>query len=120
MQQKLEIMTQLERVKNSLDTKENTIKTMEHFIDKYIPIRIQQQLGETLQAVLGRTQLQKLENFEMTKYKRLNEDVLDDESHPELIDLCKKLYADLTGVVEQFKRLAKQRGFKYEIKDPKS
>lgn len=55
----------------------------------------------------------------MAKYKRLNEEVLDDESHPELIDLCKKLYADLTEVVEKFKRIAKQRGFKYEIKNSK-
>jgi hypothetical protein len=30
----------------------------------------------------------KLETYEMDKFKSLNEDVLDDETNPSLIDVC--------------------------------
>ena len=33
---------------------------------------------------------QKLENHEMEKFKTLNEELLDDEDHPELIDLAQR------------------------------
>lgn len=85
-EQKLEVQSIINRLLDSQDENKNKLMTMEHFIDKYVPIRIQQQLGETLQTILGRTMLQKLETFEMSKYKSLNEDVLDDEKHPELLD----------------------------------
>jgi hypothetical protein len=81
----------LDRLFGEMDGNKNKMMTMEHFIDKYVPIRIQQQIGETLEAVGGRSIIQKLETFEMEKYKNLNEEVLDDEKHPELLDRAKKL-----------------------------
>jgi len=70
--------------------------------------------------VLSRGQLQKLENYEMEKFKKLNEDVLDDETHPELIDVCKKLLDDLTEITEKFRVIAKARGYRYDIGKKKS
>ena len=93
---------------------------MEHFIDKYIPIRVQQLIGETLTAVATQGQLTKLQNFEMEKYKKLNEDVLDDETHPELIDLMRKLAADLQDIMNKFRMIAKAKGIRYEIAGAKS
>ena len=81
--------------------------TMEHFIDKYVPIRIQQQLGETLTAVGNTNLIQKLETFEMEKYKSLNEEVLDDEKNPELLERAKMLQDELLETLAKFKRLAK-------------
>jgi hypothetical protein len=37
----------------------------------------------------------KLETFEMDMFKRLNEDVLDDESNPTLVDVCKSMLKEL-------------------------
>jgi len=36
-----------------------------------------------------------MQNYEMEKYKKLNEDVLDDESNPELIDLMNSVAKEL-------------------------
>jgi len=88
---------------------------MEHFIDKYIPIRVQHLIGETVSSIASQSQLTRLQNFEMEKYKKLNEDVLDDESHPELIDLMRKIGTDLTETVSKFKAIAKAKGIRYEI-----
>lgn len=51
----------------------------------------------------------------MEKYKKLNEDVLDDESNPELIDLMRKVGSDLNETVNKFKALAKAKGIRYEV-----
>ena len=61
----------------------------------------------------------KLETYEMDKFKSLNEDVLDDETNPSLIDVCQSLLKDLEGTMLKFSVVAKQRGFKYEISSKK-
>jgi hypothetical protein len=40
-----------------------------------------------------------MQNFEMEKYKKLHEDVLDDENNSELIDLMRKVGNDLAETV---------------------
>ena len=59
----------IKKIQIDLDGKENKIKTLERFIDLFVPIRIQSQLSETLGAVLTRPFLNKLEAFEQEKYK---------------------------------------------------
>lgn len=51
----------------------------------------------------------------MEKYKNLNEEVLDDEKHPELLDRAKKLQDELMDLLQKFKRLAKSKGLRYDI-----
>lgn len=101
----------------------NTVKilNMEHFIDKYVPIRIQKQVGETLQAIGNAAMLKKLENFEMEKFKLLNEDVLNDSDHPsDLKERAKQIQDELEKAINEFKRLARQRGIKYDAGTKKS
>lgn len=83
-EQRREMKVILDSLLDRQDENKNRLTTMEHFIDKYVPIRMQQQIGETLEAVINRTMIVKLESFEMQKYKSLNEDVLDDETQPDL------------------------------------
>ena len=40
-----------------------------------------------------------MQNYEMEQYKRLNEEVLQDEDHPELIDLMNKVANDLNETI---------------------
>ena len=69
-----------------------------------------------MQYIGTQTMKQRLENHEMEKFKSLNEELLDDEDHPELIDLCNKILRDLATTTEHFKKIAKRKGMKYEIK----
>ena len=88
---------------------------MEHFIDKYIPIRVQRLIGDTISAIGSKSQLTRMQNFEMEKYKKLNEEVLEDEGHPELHDIMTKVAEELTETVQKFKAVAKAKGIRYEI-----
>ena len=42
-------------------------------------------------------------------------DLLDDEDHPELIDLCNKILKQLEETTAHYKKIAKKKGMKYEI-----
>ena len=111
----MRIKAQFDLVNLEIDGNKNNVKRMEHFIDKYIPIRTQQQIGDTLKSVLSQSMLQRLQNFEMEKMNKLNEDLLDDETNPELIDLMRKVASDLMDLLHQFKAIAKAKGIRYNI-----
>ena len=115
MEQKLQIQGQFDEINKDIDILLNKTKTMEHFIDKYIPIRIQKLISETAAAISSPSQLTRLQNFEMEKFKRLNEDLLNDEQHPELIDLMRALANDLDETIQKFKAIAKAKGVRYKV-----
>ena len=52
----------LAKVYNDLDTKAGSLQVIERFVDVYVPIRMQQQIGETLKAVLPDNLVKKLES----------------------------------------------------------
>ena len=59
--------------------------------------------------------MQRMQNFEMEKYKRLNEDLLNDEQHPELLDLMRSVANDLDDTIQRFKAIAKAKGVRYNV-----
>lgn len=69
---KQKMWTEIIQMQKELDEKTNQFNTVENFVEKYIPIRIQSQISETLSVVLTRSQINKLENFEMEKFQVLN------------------------------------------------
>ena len=71
-------------------------------------------MSATLQAVLPKAQLTRLENFEMEQFRRLNEEVLDDETNPELLDVARNIFAQLEVRIEEYRVLAKKKGFKFK------
>jgi hypothetical protein len=120
-EQRLAIQKMLDVHTDEMDANTVKILNMEHFIDKYVPIRIQKQVGETLQAIATASMLKKLENFEMEKFKNLNEDVLNDSDHPlDLKERAKQIQDELEKVIMEFKRKAKQKGIKYDTRTKKT
>lgn len=87
---------------------------IEHFMDKYIPIRIQKQISESIKSISGRTQLLKYENFEMEKYKQMNQEVLSEEKDQTLRDISKRLMKDINETIDQLKLIAKKKGINYD------
>ena len=77
------------KMQSDLDLKTNQFNTVENFVEKYVPIRIQSQISETLEAVLQRSYLNRLENFEMEKYKQLNLAILEDDGTSNLTEIMR-------------------------------
>ena len=51
----------------------------------------------------------------MEKYKKLNEDVLNDEKHPELLDLMRNIATELEDTMHKYKAIAKAKGQRYLV-----
>ena len=71
--------------------------TVERFIDKYVPLRVQSMISETLNSTLNSHQLNRLEQFELEKFAELNEDVLS-ESQTNMPEEMKKLLEKLIEI----------------------
>ena len=74
-------------------------------MEKYIPIRIQSQISETLACILTRSQLNKLENFEMEKFQQLNEVILEDDGSADLKNLMREILKEVIREQEEEKNL---------------
>jgi|LauGreDrversion4_2_1035121.scaffolds.fasta_scaffold798723_1 hypothetical protein len=57
---------------------------MEHFIDKYIPIRINQSIKESLQQILPESQQAKIESFFMRQLRELSLTLIKEEQSVDL------------------------------------
>lgn len=58
--------------------------TIEHFMDRYIPITIQKLIAENMHAVLNSAQMSKFETFQILKYRFINEMLLEAEQDVDL------------------------------------
>ena len=57
---------------------------VENFVEKYIPVRIQSQISETLQQVLPLREIGILAVYEKEKFKNMHEVILEDDGYPHL------------------------------------
>jgi hypothetical protein len=73
-------------------------------VEKYIPIRIQSQISETLNGVLPRSQLNKLDNYEMEKFNELNLKILDDDGSANLAAIMREIMKEVMIEQEEAKR----------------
>ena len=106
--------TQLEKmlakVYNDLDTKAGSLQVIERFVDVYVPIRMQQQIGETLKAVLPDNLVKKLESVEIEKFKKLNMETLTVESNSNLKKLSQNTANELNALIKDYRKQAKAAG----------
>lgn len=90
-----QIWNSIHKTQVELDEKTNQFNTVENFVEKYIPIRIQSQISETLGQVLPRSQLNKLENYEMEKFNELNMKILEDDGSANLAAIMKEVLKEV-------------------------
>eukprot|EP00347_Sterkiella_histriomuscorum_P004867 403358786 len=94
---------EIHKMQKELDEKTNQFNTVENFVEKYIPIRIQSQISETLACILNRAQLNKLENFEMEKFQQLNMVILEDDGSADLKQIMRELLKEVIREQEEEK-----------------
>lgn len=80
-----------------------------------MPVRILYLIRETFVAVLPKSQLKKYNDFERQKLKKIHEQLLREETTPDIHQIIKKILADITEVVEQHRELALQQGKTFDI-----
>lgn len=93
-----------------LDLKQNSIKTIESFTDRYIPVRILYMMRESYKAVLTKAQMAKYENYEREKLARIHDDLLKEETIPDIHVIIKNILKDINQVIEEYRVQAAEQG----------
>lgn len=114
MQEQIQILqNQIDQKNHELDHLTAEFQHLQHFVDKYIPIRISKTCEEFLHKTLPDELLTKLELFYMQKTKDDNEYLLRDEKEFDLKKICKQILSELDLVIEKYQKLSKQKGMVY-------
>lgn len=83
--------------------------THDNFYDKYMPIRVQQQIGETLKSILGGKERRRLELYENEKNTLMYISMLNDDGSGQIAQLMRDLHLRANiEVIEADKRKKRQ------------
>ena len=69
-----------------MDNHGNHFAMVENFVEKYIPIRIQSTISETLTYILPYKNRAKLVEFDKKKFQELHQIILEDDGIPRLAE----------------------------------
>lgn len=68
-----------------LEDQKNHTLTIENFMEKYLPIKVQTQISETFKAIPDKKIRKYLELYESVKFEELHSAILDDTGNPEIL-----------------------------------
>ena len=75
---------ELNTVKNDLEENRNRTATTENYLEKYLPLRIQNIISENFHNTFESVIRRKFVKFEKLKYEKLNDVILKDDGKPNL------------------------------------
>lgn len=83
---------EIERIEHSikaLEVKEtdfiNHLATIENYVEKYLPVQIQTQVGEATKAILPQRELKKFEDSQKKIFEKINQIILSDDGVPDIL-----------------------------------
>ena len=79
-----------EHTKNLEDNKNHSI-TIENFMEKYLPIKIQSQISDTVKIVTDKKSRKNLDLYEQHKYEELHSAILEDNGDPSIVHNFKRM-----------------------------
>jgi len=97
---KQDINLEQEVMKETSEVHENHFAMVENFVEKYMPIRIQSQLSETLRALLSPAMIDKLDEFEEGAFAKFHARILEDDGIPALIGQMRKIKFEIDTIYD--------------------
>ena len=88
----------IEDLRKQAENHGNHFAMVENFVEKYIPVRIQSQISETLQQVLPFKETQTLAQFEKVRFGEMHSIILEDEGFPNLYEKIREIRVDVGAI----------------------
>lgn len=89
---------ELEYLREKSETCENHFAMVENFVEKYIPIRIQSQISETMNVIVPKDTKKKLEAFEHERFSTMHQTILEDDGVPHLYKHLRRIHMDINKI----------------------
>ena len=85
-----------------MDEFSNEFLTLENFIEKYIPLKMQNQIAETLDNIFQVKEKKKLRKFEEKKFSELRSNIIADRGLPDLQRECRTIIHNASKIIPDF------------------
>ena len=82
--EKKEVHTLLRERKGDMERIENHCTTIENYIDKYLPIRTQFIVSDTLESIIGIKERHRMEKYNTEKFALMYRNILEDTGVPDI------------------------------------
>jgi len=94
----------IKSLKTKVETVEIRSRTIENYLEKYLPIFTQSQISESLHHCLPSTNKRKLSVYEEKRFKDMNNEILHDDGNPDLQKRIQSMYVILETTVKRYAR----------------
>jgi hypothetical protein len=74
-----------------MDEFSNEFMRLENYIEKYIPLRVQNIISETMDRVLGAKDKKRMREYEEKKFLQLRNIIIEDTGLPNLYEDCRAI-----------------------------
>lgn len=93
---------EIEVIKEIQENHENHFAMVENFVEKFIPVRIQSQISETLNEALKGNDavLDRLYTYEKGRLLEMHQVILDDDGAPNLINQLRDIQFDINTIYD--------------------
>ena len=90
-----ELLEELGEMKKEIALSENHLITIESFVDKYLPLRVQSQMSELLGSVFDKASptYKSLLAYEKTRFEELYDEILADDGIPNIMGKIQEMMA---------------------------
>ena len=85
-----------------MDFYSNEFMRLENFMEKYLPLKIQNQISQTLNGVMPANQRGRIKEYEDTKFLELREYLIHDVGLPDLVLETKRIVDQAKAISPQF------------------
>lgn len=82
-------------IKQKTENNINHFAMIENFVEKYLPVRIQNQITDIMKTILPIEMKSKYLKFEKKKSLELNQIILDDDGIPDIVKHLKSIRMDV-------------------------
>ena len=97
-EERLQLHADLSKLREQAENNGNHFAMVENYVEKYLPVRIQGQISETLQQALDYKETARLVKYEKAKFMELHAVILMDDGVPRLYERIKDIRFELDNI----------------------
>ena len=101
-EEKKDLKDRMFKIHTVMDFYSNEFLRLENFMEKYLPLKIQNQISQTLNGVMPANQRGRIKEYEDTKFLELREQLIHDKGLPDLVVETNKIVEEAKTLSPQF------------------
>lgn len=99
------LFSDIREIKIQVNTASTDMNNLENFIEKYIPLQTQNWISRTLHGYLNQVQIYRLEDYELSVFAKLHNNIFQDDGQPDLDSEKQTIISEVNDKLNELKKL---------------